>query len=184
MTTAQKVLYGLIASLVLFFAGVVTGAWLANKPYPGGSNTMIATPAPELSAQPKLSITPQKVSVYAPSAKAKLRLPETVQSDPGMYVLGSAKLPADTHPHKITTVIDAGSGDVQTYDTREPLPWLAAEQTGEIRIDYGYKNHLVKVGRMSLREDLLQVKALHAGINAAIDTDGSWFAGVGIGLRW
>jgi hypothetical protein len=35
-----------------------------------------------------------------------------------------------------------------------------------------------------LREDLLQVKALHLGLNASLDTDGAWFVGVGVGYRW
>jgi hypothetical protein len=170
----------LLAGLV-----VLALAWnyLKPKPAPVGS-TVVAKPAPELRTVPKQTIAPPKVSVYTPPAKKKLDLPAAVQDDPNKYVLGSAKLPSDTHPHTITTVIDAKTGEVQTYDRRDPLPWLAAEQTGEIRIDYGFKNGLVKVGRLSLREDLLQVKALHAGINAAVDTDGARFAGAGVGYRW
>jgi hypothetical protein len=164
---------------------VLALAWnyFRAKPAPIGS-VVIAKPAPELKNAPKQDIMPPKVSVYTPPAKKKLDLPADVQDDPNKYVLGSAKLPADTHPHTVTTVIDAKTGEVRTYDRRDPLPWLAAEQTGEIRIDYGYKTGLVKVARISLREDLLQVKALHAGINVAIDTDGAWFAGAGIGYRW
>ena len=164
---------------------VLALAWnyFRSKPAPVGT-TIVATPAAELKNQPKQDIAPPKVSVYTAPAKKKLNLPADVQDDPNKYVLGSAKLPADTHPHTITTVIDAKTGEVQTYDRRDPLPWLAAEQTGEIRIDYGYKSGLVKVGRLSLREDLLQVKALHAGVNVAVDTDGAWFAGAGIGYRW
>jgi hypothetical protein len=153
------------------------------KPPPVG-DTVLATPAKELKGQPKQDITPPKVPVYTPPMKKALGLPVDVQDDPKKYVLGSAKLPKDTHQHTVTTVIDAKTGEVQTYDRRDPLPWLAAEQTGEIRIDYGFKNGLVKVGRLSLREDMLQVKATHAGINAAVDTDGAWFVGAGVGYRW
>ncbi len=146
--------------------------------------TVIAHQAPELKHAPTQDIAPPQVKVYTPPAKKKLSLPATVQDDPDKYVLTSSKLPSDTHPHTVTTVIDAKTGEVQTYDRRDPLPWMAAEQTGEIRIDYGIKNGLFNVARLTFREDLLQVKSLHAGINASIDTDGKYFIGVGVGWRW
>lgn len=146
--------------------------------------TVLAKPAPELKHAPRQDIAPPKVAVYTPPAKKKLGLPTSVQDDPNKYVLDSAKLPSDTHPHTVTTVIDAKTGDVQTYDRRDPLPLLAAEQTGELRLDYGIKNGFIKVARLSLREDLLQVKAFHAGINASLDADGQYFIGVGVGWRW
>lgn len=160
-------------------------AWwyFTPKPAPVGS-TVIAKPAPELRGQPTQDITPPKVKVYTLPAKKALGLSADVHDYPNKYVLGSARLPSDTHPHNVTTVIDAKTGAVQTYDTREPLPWLAAEQHGEIRLDYGFKNAGVKVGRISLSEDLLQVKALHAGINVAVDTDGTFFVGAGVGWQW
>lgn len=172
-------------AILLVALFVLAAAWwyFTPRPAPVGS-TVLAKPAPELKGEKKQDITPPKVAVYAPAAKKRLDLPAAVQDDPSKYVLGSAKLPADHHPHTVTAVIDAQTGEVQTYDRRDPLPWLAAEQTGEIRIDVGIKNGLVKVGRLSLREDLLQVKALHAGVNATVDTDGAWFAGAGIGYRW
>lgn len=153
------------------------------------------TPAPVSTWQPvapdkrlhtvlKQDITPPKVPVYTAPAKKKLNLPPAIHDDPNKYVLTSTKLPNDTHPHTVTTVIDARSGEVQTITRREPLPWLAAEQTGELRLDVGIKRGLVRVGRLTLREDLLQVKAFHAGINTSLDSDGAWFAGAGIGWRW
>jgi hypothetical protein len=172
-------------SALLLGCAILALAWwkFTPKPAPVGT-TVIAKTAPELHNAPQQGIALPNVRVYTPPAKKALSLPTDVQDDPSKYVLGSAKLPGDTHPHTVTTVIDAKTGTVQTFDRREPLPTLAAEQHGEVRIDYGFKNNLVKVGRLSLREDLLQVKALHAGINAAVDTDGAWFAGAGIGYRW
>lgn len=164
-------------------AGVALWFTLRPPPAPVGS-TVLAKPAKELQNAPKEEIHPPKVQAYAPPAKAKLGLPADVRDDPNKYVLGSAKLPSDTHPHTITTVIDAKTGEVRTFDRRDPLPWIAAEQTGEIRIDYGFKNSLAKVVRLSLREDLVQVKALHLGINASLDADRAWFVGVGVGYRW
>lgn len=170
----------LLAGLV-----VLATAWqvFRDKPAPVGS-TVVAKPAAELRGIPHQDITPPKVQAYAPPAKKKLDLPADVQDDPNKYVLDSVKLPNDTHPHTITTVIDATTGEVQTFDRRDPLPWFRPEQTGEVRIDYGIKNGMAKVARLTVREDLLQVKALHAGIHATLDTDGQYFLGGGVGWRW
>jgi hypothetical protein len=158
--------------------------WHFTPPTAPVGATVLAKPADELKGAPTQIITLPKVKVYTAKAKKPLGLPADIQGDTKKYVLGSAKLPSDHHPHTITTVIDANTGDVQTYDRRDPLPWLATEQTGEIWIDYGVKNAGVKVGRISLRKDLLQVNALHAGINAALDTDGLFFVGAGVGWKW
>lgn len=164
-------------------AAVALWASFRHPPAPVGT-TVPATPAKELQNVPRQDIALPKVPVYTPPAKKKLDLPMDVQDDPNKYVLGSAKLPADTHPHTITTVIDYKTGSVQTFDRRDALSWLAAEQTGEIRLEYGFKNGFTKMARLSLREDLVQIKAFHFGLNAAVDGDRDWFVGVGIGYRW
>jgi hypothetical protein len=140
--------------------------------------------APQLAPIPKQTIRPAKVRAYVPAAKAKLKLPDSMLNDQSVYVLDSSLLPSDTYPQTVTTVIDEQSGEVQTVVRREPLPWLAAEHRGELRLDAGVKNGLAKVVRLTLREDLLQVKALHAGINASVDTDGQFFVGAGVGWKW
>lgn len=159
--------------------------WFTLKPHPAPvGTTVLAKPAQELRNKPKTELHPEKVQAYAPPVKKDLGLPADVQDDPNKYVLGSAKLPADTHPHTVTTVIDAKSGNAQIFYRRDPLPWLTAEQTGEIRLDYGFKNGFTKTARLSLRDDLVQIKAIHLGLNAAVDGDRDWFVGVGIGYRW
>lgn len=180
MWTKYKPHLILLAGLV-----VLATSWqtFRDKPAPVGS-TVVAKPAAELRGAQHQDITPPKVPVYAPPVKKKLGLPPVVQDDPNKYVLDSVKLPNDTHPHTVTTVIDATTGEVQTFDRRDPLPWFKPEQTGEVRIDYGIKNGMGTVARLTFREDLLQVKALHAGIHATLDTDGQYFIGGGVGWRW
>jgi hypothetical protein len=144
-----------------------------------------AEPDKRLSDVPRVDITPPKVPVYTAPAKRKLKLPDEIKDDPNKYVLTSARLPKDTHPQTVTTVIDAQTGEVQTLYRSEPHPWLAVEQTGELRVDYGIKSWSgLRVVRLSLREDVLQIKSFHAGINASIDSDGAWFVGVGVGWKW
>ncbi|MEK6849143.1 MAG: hypothetical protein AABY01_01085 [Nanoarchaeota archaeon] len=142
------------------------------------------TPAPQIRDVPHVDIKPPKVRAFAPKAKNKLDLPQDIKDDPDKYVLTSSLLPSDRSPVTFTTVIDAKTGDVQMFERHEPTPWLAVEQAGELRLDYGIKNGFERVARLTMRGELLQVKALHLGVHATLDTDGAWFAGAGVGWRW
>lgn len=158
--------------------------WQVSRPKTESAGTITrAMIAPELKHADKQNITPPKVPVYTPSAKHKLQLPPDVQDDPNKYVLASNKLQNDIHTHTITTVINQQTGQVQTYDRRDPYPWLAAEQNGESGIYYGYKRG-TKISRLTFSENLVQLSALHLGAHASLDTDGQFFAGIGIGWKW
>lgn len=171
--------------LTVIVLAIVAAAWWHFRPHPAPvGETIPAEQASELVGASTQTIKPPTVKVYTKAAKTKLRLPGSVQDDAGQYVLTSSRVTADDHPHTLTTIIDEKTGEVQTFNRRDPLPWIAVENSGELRIDYGLKNGLTRVGRLSLRESLLQVKALHAGANASIDTDGAWFVGVGVGYKF
>lgn len=167
---------------------IAAALWWNFKPSPAPVGTpAVAQSAPQLAHVATESIKPPSVAVYAPAAKKNLSLPAVVQSDRHQHVLASSRLAADRHPQTVTTTIDDTTGQTTTYVTREPLPWIAAEQTGEVRIDYGYKFEglrAVRIARLSVREDLLQVKALDAGVRASLDSDGQVFVGVGVGWQW
>lgn len=172
-------------AIVFAVAALMATVWNFFKEVPPPIDKW--TPAQQASQVrdvPKVDITPAKVKVYAPKAKDKLDLPPAITNDPDVHVLDTTRVSSDDHPSTITTVIDAKTGEVQTLVRREPLPWLAAEQRGELRFDVGIKNGLNTIGRLTVREDLLQVKALHAGLHASLDSDGRWFAGGGVGYRW
>lgn len=176
----------LIASLIAatWIAAVVAALWWYLTPPPAQvGQWTTATTAPQIKNVPDATITPAKVIVKAPIAKKKLKLPPEIQDDPNKHVLDAVRIKKDTHPVTVTTVIDEATGEVKTIVRREPLPWLALEQTGELRLDYGWKGGQ-QVMRLSLREDLLQVKALHAGVNLTLDSDGDYFVGAGVGWQW
>ena len=161
------------------------------KPTPAPIGEHVAAKvAPQVKLIPKIEIKPPKVKVYASISKAKLKLPAAELANPDIHVLESSRVAPDLHPQTVTTLIDAGTGETHTLIRREPDPWLAARNTGEIRIDYGYKFGSTsgagfnKVARLTIREDLLQIKALYAGVNAALDSDGQGFVGVGVGYMW
>jgi hypothetical protein len=174
-----------IAALVVLLLIAAACSWWYLTPPPAPVDTWTAAKvAPQVTAVPKRIIHPREVKVYAQAAKANLKLPDSMRNDTAIHVLDSSRLPSDDHPQTVTTVIDENTGEVQTLVRREPLPWLAAEHRGELRLDAGIKNGLDRVWRIALREDLLQVKSLHAGINASINTDGQYFVGAGVGWKW
>lgn len=126
---------------------------------------------------------PGGVVVYDPPAKEKLDLPDEVKKDPKKHVTAAVTVPSDEHPQSVVTIFDESTGQTTALTQRMAFPLLAAEQRGQVWLGYGLRNG-ARVGRIMLREDLLQVKALHLGLNASLDTDGAWFVGVGVGYRW
>ena len=173
---------------ILIDVGILLAAvllWFEYKPVPAPvKDWRPAAAAPQVAGEPKMPIKPPAVMVYAPVAKKRLNLPPAVQQDPHAHVVAATRVPADTHPETVTTVIDDQTGQTQTLVRREPLPWVALENHGSVRLDFGVKNGLTRVGRLEFREDFLQVKAMHGGIDVALDSDGTLFAGVGMAYEW
>lgn len=176
-------------ALCAILAGLFWWFWLKPEPGPVGEH-VAAKVAPQIEDTPKVAVAVPKLKVYAAKAKDKLQLPAADVSNPQIHVIESSRVAPDLHPQTVTTLVDASTGETHTLIRREPDPWLAPRNTGEIRLDYGYKAGGVagggfdKVARLTFREDLLQVKAFYAGVNASLDSDGQGFFGVGVGYRW
>lgn len=152
--------------------------WFTLKPQPAPvGTTVLAKPARELQNKPKTELHPEKVQAYAPPVKKDLGLPVDVQDDPNKYVLGSAKLPADTRPHTVTAVIDAKTGAVQMFERRDVRPWLAAEKRGFIQIGPGYRNGM-QIWRFAGAFDAVQAKGLHLGFDGSLDNDLQRYVGL------
>jgi hypothetical protein len=81
-------------------------------------------------------------------------------------------------------LVNSETGESTTIYRQEAYPWFAAQHSGEIRIDYGIKRGLERVGRLSVREDIAQVKGVNLGATASVDTDMDFFVGVGVGVKW
>lgn len=139
--------------------------------------------ATDVKGEIKRSAAIKSVRVYRPAVKRSLNLPASILADPSEQVVAAAKVPADDRSHTVTTTINTDTGEAQAFDRRDPLPWLALDTRGEIGLAYGYKRS-EQVARLSLRQDLVQIKALHLGAQANMDSDGEWFAGIGVWYRW
>lgn len=169
--------------LVLVLAAYGVFAWII-WPAPAPVLPMVpAVPAPVLKTVEKITIAPPAVQVYAPKAKKKLKLPAAMQADPAQHVIAASQVRADERPHTVITLLDERTGEATTYDRADPLPWMAPETRGELGISYGLRDG-APMGRLSLRQNVLQIKAVRLGAQANIDQDGQWFVGLGVFYRW
>lgn len=162
-----------------------------QTPVPDVGIHVIATPAKEVKAIPKHSqpLKNGSVRVYESRAKDKLDLPGVIIDDPFKHVLESTQVKADDHPQTITTVIDSETGESQTFVRRDPLPWIAWDNKGEIGLYAGIKNGQPTT-RLEAKQGIFQVKALHFGVIGTVDQPMSgplqpdYFIGAGAWYRW
>lgn len=182
----QRYIKLLIASLALFFAGVVTGAWLSSKPVAPAGEWTVPKKDGRIADVGTEPIKPKDCTVIAAksSAKDKLGLPDQVKQDPKKHVTSAVIIRPDERPQSVVSIFDEATGQTDTLTQRMAHPLLATEQRGQLWLGYGIKNGGERVGRILLREDLLQVMALHAGVAATVDMDGGYFVGAGVAYRW
>jgi len=171
--------------LEIFAALIAAGLiWYFAIPKPAPVNTWAqAKVAPEVAAVPTQTLQCKPVIVYVQAAKQKLNLPPDVKANPNQFVIGSTKVGSSLRPLTMTTVFDDHSGQSTILVKRDPYPWLAAEQTGELRLSYGFRG-MQKMARMTASEDLLQIKGINLGVVGSVDMDGQTFVGAGIAYRW
>jgi hypothetical protein len=173
---------------LLSIAVIVVVGWfmyhLMHKPAPVDNTPAIVAPA--ILAVAKEEVKLVKIQAYKQEAKAVLPLPQKIKDDQAEHVVAATQTPDDDHKHTVTTVVNVDTGETTTIDHKEPLPWLAVEKSNELRVDYGYKGdpNPLPVARLSFRADLVQVKALHFGLNTSLDFDGEYFVGVGVGWKF
>lgn len=139
--------------------------------------------APAVSSVPHTDITPAKVSVYEPAAKAKLYLPKRIQEDPKQHVLTASRVEPSFHAHTVTTLLDEATGASQAVVRVEPYPWIANNPSGSLSLSYGLRND-TPVARLALTQDLIQIKAANLGGVAHLDSDGAYYVGAGVNFRW
>lgn len=128
----------LLAVLLLILAAL----WLRNWSEEADANqvgqTIVATPAKEVRDVPTMEVVVKKpVKVYQGGAALKdgLKLPRVAVEDPDVEVLASSKIDGrDDHPKTVTTVLNVGTGESETYVRTDPLPWFAMDKRGHIGI--------------------------------------------------
>lgn len=161
---------------LVLLAGVLIAALLVWQHYAPGK---WLTAAPSVDATPRVPVQIEApLKVYPQSVKPKLKLPPAY-NDKSKAVVAATETKAET----VITIVDTTTGEVETLVRDKPLPLLAFERHGQVRIDYG-SNGSRQITRISMQQDLIQSKALHGGISATLDSDRGYFVGIGGGFKW
>lgn len=188
----REVLYIVLAFAICGLALMLWYQHLENKALvPNVGVQVLATPAKEVKAIPKVeaSVKNGTVRVYSSAAKIKLKLPAAVADNPAEQVFASNQVKADYHPQTITTTINTETGEATTLVRRDPLPLLAWDDYGEAGLYGGIKNGTPTV-RLEVKQGIFQVKAAHVGVVGTLDQplQGSlstdYYVGVGAWYRW
>ena len=164
--------------------------WWNDEPASPVNVWVPATPSKHVVGVPKVPIAIKPpVKVYPASVKNNLKLPREFLDDPTQHVIESTHVTADDHPHTVTTLINSDTGETQTFDRAEPLPWIAWSNRGGVGMYAGIKNGTPAV-RLQAHQELFTVKAIHFGALASVDQPISgpigkdYFIGVGAEYRW
>ena len=100
-------------------------------------------------------------------------------------VLGATQVNPNERPTTVSAVLNTVSGETTFYQRLDPLPWFALETRRELGIAYGFKDDAGgAVARIFGKIDLVQIKMIRAGLLGNVDSDGDWYAGAGVSLRW
>lgn len=172
--------------LILAAAAVLLAlaAWTFwQRPVPEVGQAVALPPAKEVRTVEKIIERPKVVYVYPQKTKQVLSLPPDVVADPAKKAIATGKLDAEEREYSLTAVLDTETGDSHVYARPEPLPWIGPGKRGAVGMAYGMKNGN-QVGMIYAEHDLLRVKALHAGARAQAFSDGDWFAGGYVELRF
>lgn len=158
------------------------------RPVDRSGQVVAAKPAVEVAGVSTSSPTVHggAVQVFPDAVKPKLNLPGPVAADVKKKVVAASKIAASDRPHTVTTLLDTGTGQFETYVRSDPLPWVAFTARGAAGVYYGMKNGQQAI-RLHVRQDLVQFKAVHAGVIGSIDQAGGktdTFVGVGLEYRW
>lgn len=182
-----------LALLVLALYLVGERVWQAFAPAdrPPVGAYVPAMPAPAV-ARVETVATPIRsgtVRTLAPAAKARLELPVAIQAAPEKQVIAASTVPPDNHAYTLTTLIDTETGEVQTLQRREPLPWLGRDASGRLDMTLAQTDE-GPVARLSATQNLLRVKAWSLGVSGAVTqhlggrTDTDWLVGINLGTSW
>ena len=192
--TGRAIWLVLISALVLIclLIGIFFNTWRQEVAQIAPVNVQVpATPAPEVAKteQVRKPLKATSVKAYPASVKNALKLPQTALDNPVLEVIASTQVPADKRKQTITSLLNTETGEVETYARRDPLPWIAAQPSGQAGLFYLQRQH-GQVLQLSAQQSLVQIKGVHVGVKGSIEQpvtgpgETAWAAGVGVWVEW
>jgi hypothetical protein len=170
-----------LAGIIIALLAAAWTFWPREKVQVGVSAPL--PPAKEAKGEPKTPIHPKAVNAYPDKVKAKLSLPDAVVKDPAQKLIGTGRLDAEDRAYTLSTTLDTQTGEAQLYARPDPLPWIGPGKRGAVGIAYGAGDVGIRTKAYAYH-DLLQAKALHAGVRAEIDQRGGWWGGAYVEYRF
>lgn len=172
------------SALAVTLAVLLAVMWWNFSPHPAPVSTqVIATPSKAVS-RVGTEILTMPVKVYKPEAKKRLNLPKSLQMDSSQHVASATKVVADDHPHTISTLINDKTGEVTTYDTREPLPLFAVSSSRHYGAYIGALDGQQAIAVMA-RQEALHIKGVTVeGIAIGAMSQSERIGFVGVGISW
>lgn len=178
-------LSGLIGIPGLMLAGFLLIPFIIPSK-PASEVSVPAVEAPAVKPAGKAKVNPKApLTVYGPSAPARLKLPADVR--PTEHVIAATQVRGSDRPQTITTTVDEQTGESRSFVKQDEYPWFAYEPRGEARLSVGYKlerGRAKEVVRLGASWDAIRIRAFTAGITGSVDSDGSSFAGLSVAYRW
>lgn len=186
-------LFGIaLVVLICLLIGIFFNQWRADVAQIAPVDVQVpATPAPEVAKAEPVSkpLKTTSVKAYPASVKNALKLPQNALDNPALDVIASTQVQADKRPQTITTLLNTETGEVETYARRDPLPWIAAQPSGQAGLFYLQRQH-GQVLQLSAQQSLVQIKGVHVGVKGSIEQpltgpgETAWAAGVGVWVEW
>ena len=139
-----------------------------------------SAPSRDLAKVDKEMLNCIPVIVYKDRAKNKLGLPTAVLEAPEQRVLGATQVKPNERPTTVSAVLNTTTGETSFYQRLDPLPWMTFNRRHEVGVSYlpFNKDGIDQLIELDGRIEVIQIKALRAGLTGAIDTDGGYKVGV------
>jgi hypothetical protein len=139
-----------------------------------------ADPVVQRPARPAIKAIPK-----TPEVRAKLKLPPALFDGPETFIMATGSLQSeDDRAYTLSSLLDRRTGETSVHAVAEPLPMFSlAMDHGAAGVYYGIKDGQ-PVFRGALSQEVFRIQRARAGGTLQLDSDGAWFAGVGVEVRW
>ena len=167
-------------AIALVLGGAIVSGVCAYNTLKKSLPSIPSPPSKDLAKVDKETLKCLPVIVYKDIAKDKLGLPTAVTEVPEQRVLGATQVNPNERPTTVSAVLNTTTGETSFYQRQDKSPWLDFNRRYEIGVSYlpFTKDGIDKLVELDGRIEVLQIKALRAGITGAIDTDGGYKVGV------
>ena len=167
-------------SIALVLGGAIVAGVCTYSALKKSLPSIPSLPSRDLDKVNKETLNCIPVIVYKDLAKNKLGLPQTVVVALEQRVLSATQVKPNERPTTVSAVLNTTTGETSFYQRQDKSPWIDFNRRYEIGVSYlpFNKDGVDKLIELDGRIEVIQIKALRAGLTGAVDTDGGYKVGV------